>query len=185
MNRRRERKKESGLEILSIDDLNDGKNRSESDQVSRIEILIHDVQSGSSDRQSQKRRDHRHASPARLLIRKASADQPQAAKQKEKNRSDLPKEEHNRQRQMTNSHRGRNEVREKRQLRMRFEKLRVEWKQLGMQDCLGSREIKRRVFRPRMVAVNQQCSQSKEPEQKEIPEFQTKAPRMASTLSTI
>lgn len=68
---------------------------------------------------------------------------------------------------------------------MRFEELRVEGKELGVQNFLDSREVKRRVFRPWMVTMNQQCSQSKERKKKKILQFQTEAPRMARMQSTI
>ena len=68
---------------------------------------------------------------------------------------------------------------------MRFEELRIEGKKLRMQDFLDSRKVKGSVFRPGMVAMDQQCSQSKECKKQEILEFQSKAPRMASGQSTI
>src|SRR6202453_3285939 len=85
---------------------------------------------------------------------------------------------------MTDSHRGGNEIWEKCQMRMRLEKLRVEWKQLRMQDFLDPRKIKRRVFRPGMVPMDQQRSESQQSQKKKILEFQIEAPRMACTQST-
>ena len=83
---------------------------------------------------------------------------------------------------MAYSYRGRNEVWEKGQVSMRLEELRVEGKQLRMKDFLDSGEVDSRVFRPRMVAVDQQSSQSKECKQAEISKLQTRAPRMGSSL---
>jgi hypothetical protein len=68
---------------------------------------------------------------------------------------------------------------------MRFEELRIEWKKLRMQDFLDSGEIKCSVFRPGMVALDQQCSQRQECKKDEILEFQTEAPGMGSTQTTI
>ena len=56
---------------------------------------------------------------------------------------------------------------------MRFEELRVKWKQLGMQDFLDPRKINLRILDPGMVAVDQQRSQSKEQKKKEIFALQT------------
>jgi hypothetical protein len=53
-----------------------------------------------------------------------------------------------------------------------------------MQDFLDSRKIKRRVFRPGMVPMDQQRSESQQSQKKKILEFQIEAPRMACTQST-
>lgn len=56
---------------------------------------------------------------------------------------------------------------------MRFEELRVKWKQARPQDFLDAGKINLRILDPGMVAVNEQRSQSKERKKKEIFELQT------------
>ena len=56
---------------------------------------------------------------------------------------------------------------------MRLEELRIKWKQLGLQDFLDARKINLRILDPRMIAVDQQRSQSKERKKEKILELQT------------
>ena len=80
---------------------------------------------------------------------------------------------------MAHPHRGRNKVREKGQMGMRFEELRIKRKQLGMQDFLDPGKVNLRVLRLRMVALDEERPQSKEAKQQEIFKLQTGSPPTA------
>ena len=71
----------------------------------------------------------------------------------------MPQEQKRLERKMGDARRGRNQVGEKRQVRVRLEELCAERKQLRMQNLFDPRQVNFGIFDPGMIAMNQQGSE--------------------------
>src|ERR1700685_438468 len=131
-------------------------NQAERRQISRVQILVHDVKRGAGDRDSEQRRDQTNSGPSRPSIRKQNSTQLPACQQQQKSGRDMPDKDSRIERQVGNSQRERNDIGEKSQAGMRGKKLPAYRKQARVENLLHSGEIDFSIFCKRVISVNQQ-----------------------------
>src|ERR1700730_3246306 len=158
--------------VLPVEDSCDCKHSKRRGQVSGINVLVHDVECSPGDGQRNERRDQRHRSPTRLIVGEAMSTQFPAGKQKEKNRSDMPEEQDPLHRQMSNPHRGCDQIRKEGQMRMELKEFWIRRKEPGTYDFFSARKVDLCVLGTGMVAVDEECSHSQRKQDRDLLEFQ-------------
>ncbi len=178
MNRRDEHHANGGEHKPALHRLRQQENDRCGRHVARIQILIHDVERGSSDGNCEQCSHQSHASPGRALIAEANARDAPASQQKKKDTGEVPEEDRPIQRQMGDAHRGGNDVGKQRHARVRHEVLVVEGIERGMEMLDDAGEIELGVFNAGVVAMHEHGADADEEQQSDLPAAQSRPSRI-------
>src|SRR5436190_18733615 len=90
MYRNRKNKPQSGSDVFLFQGANDCEDTGEGGQIAGIQILVHEIQSGSGNREGEERGHQCDSAPSRICRGETSAAQLPAGEQEQKDRRKMP-----------------------------------------------------------------------------------------------
>ena len=157
MDSRREHQPQRGDPILPTQHFRNRKQTRKGCQVSRIQILVEDVERRSRNRQREQGSHQSDGGPMRALVLEERLRQAQGCGQKQNDRSDLPEQHHPAERKMAEACRCGNQVWIQRVPGVLRKEFCIHGEQAGVEDFQYARYIDFGVLGIGVIAMNQQC----------------------------